>query len=390
MSGNMDVMSVSDDDLDKVPDQPAVQESPEPAPEAEPEAHVETAPDEVQEPAGDAEPELQEEGDPTPEPVTPDPTATTPSPVVPAPEVKPPVPVITPAAKPDDKTAPKPSENEQDYKAFYEKVMAPIKAGGKSIQVRSVDEAISLMQKGLDYTRKTQDLAKDKKFIMMLGQAGLLDETKLDLIIGVSKNDPEAIKRLLKEAKIDPVDIDMSQEDKYQSGAHVVGDSTAKLQSVIDDMNADDEGQETLRVIKAWDSASRQVFGEHPELLEFVHKQRLDGTFAKVSAEVEHRRALGQIPAGVPFFYAYKNVGEELKAKGHLEPISSVAPKAPAPTVGTAPAPVVIRRPASPSSSVAPGKSAVRAAAPTRTSPKAVHTAPNIMAMSDDDLAKLP
>lgn len=383
-------MSVSDDDLDKVPDQPAEQESPEVTPEAVPEEQPEVPSEESQEPAGEPEAEPQDEEEPAPSPAVPAPTEGTPSPVVPEPETKPDVPVVTPASKPEEKNAPKPTGDTTDYKAFYEKVMAPIKAGGKSIQVRSVDEAISLMQKGLDYTRKTQDLAKDKKFLMMLGNAGLLDETKLDLIIGVSKNDPEAIKRLLKEAKIDPVDIDMSQEDKYQPGAHVVGDSTAKLQSSIDDMNADEEGQETLKIIGQWDKASKQVFGEHPELLEVIHKQRLDGTYAKVVAEVEHRKALGQIPAGVPFLQAYKVVGDELKAKGHLEPVSNVAPKAPAPTGGTAPAPVVIRRPASPSNSVAPGKSAARAAAPTRTSSKSVHAVPNPMAMSDDDLAKLP
>lgn len=38
---------------------------------------------------------------------------------------------------------------EIDYKAQYEKVMAPFKANGKTIQLNNTDEVISLLQKGL-------------------------------------------------------------------------------------------------------------------------------------------------------------------------------------------------------------------------------------------------
>src|SRR5574344_1636015 len=61
-----------------------------------------------------------------------------------------------PAAEPttpDAETAP------TDYKAFHDQVMAPFQANGKTIQLRSVDEAIQLMQQGANYTRKMQAIA---------------------------------------------------------------------------------------------------------------------------------------------------------------------------------------------------------------------------------------
>lgn len=44
-----------------------------------------------------------------------------------------------------------------DYKAGYEQIMALTKANGKTMQVKSVEEAIQLMQMGANYTRKMQN-----------------------------------------------------------------------------------------------------------------------------------------------------------------------------------------------------------------------------------------
>lgn len=391
MSTVLNVMDVSDEDVDKVPDQPVGTPAGEPVeppatpeqPEAaEPEPEEEEQPGEVppasEEPPGEEQPagEVPADQEPAVEP-----------PAAPeAPPAKAPPPTGTPGEP--KKTEQKPAEDPTDYKSFYQRIMAPIKGGGKTIQLTSAEEAIALMQKGLDYTRKTQALGKYQKFGMMLENNGLLDEGKLDLLISVHNKDPEAIKRFFRENKIDPVEIDTTTEDKYKGGTHVVSDPTAKLQTAIDDLKAAEGGEETLQVIRAWDTPSRQVFGDHPELLEAIHRQRLDGSYAKVSAEVERRRAIGQIPSGVPFLQAYKQVGDELQAQGKLGGSTNAGPKAPAATGKTAAAPVV-RRPASPPPSVTPGKSAARAAAATRTTPQVNRAVPNFMAMSDDEFEKV-
>jgi hypothetical protein len=371
MSTNSDVLGVSDDDLLKMPEPENAKTEEAPAqPEEQPETTQEAAAESQETPEAVEQPET-----PTEEPSAPEPAE--------APET-----LKTEGEPKDPKvTAPKPGETGTDFKAAYERIMAPIKAAGKTIQLANVDEAISLMQKGADYTRKMQELGKDRRFVMMLGNAGLLDEAKLDRIIAISNGDKEALKSLLQEQKVDPVDIDTTKENKYQAGAHVVSDSTAKLDIAIQDLRAVEGGDETLSVIRQWDADSREVFGKHPELLESIHQQRLSGVYAKITAEVDRRRALGQLP-DQPFLHSYKAVGDEFLAQGKLGNGTTAAPKAPAPTGGRTPATPVTRRLASPPPNPKAGNPAARAAAATRTTPTKQNVALNPLAGSDDEFVK--
>ncbi len=70
-------------------------------------------------------------------------------------------------------------ETPPDYKALYEKVMAPLKANGKTIDIKSPEELIQLAQMGANYTRKMQAIAPHRKVLLMLENNGLLDEGKL-------------------------------------------------------------------------------------------------------------------------------------------------------------------------------------------------------------------
>jgi hypothetical protein len=382
MSTRSDVLGVSDDELLKMPEPTAVETEEVPAqPEETPETTQETPAESQETPEAEQQPETPAEEPSAPEQLV-------------IPEADPEKKVEEPKApevlqkKEAKSTAPKPTDGSTDYKAAYERIMAPIKAAGKTIQLTSVDEAVGLMQKGADYTRKMQELGKDRRFVMMLGSAGLLDEAKLDRIIAVSKGDKEALKSLLQEQKIDPVDIDTSKENKYQAGTHVVSDSTAKLDIAIQDLRVVDGGDETLSVIRQWDADSRQVFGQHPELLEAIHQQRLSGVYAKITAEVDRRRALGQLP-DQSFLMSYKAVGDEFLAQGKLGSGTTAAPKAPVPTGVKTPAAPVARRPASPPPNPKAGNPAARAAAATRTTPTKQHVALNPMAGSDDEFVKV-
>lgn len=384
MATNLDVLGVSDDDLLKMPEPESAESEEAPAqPEEQTQVQEEEAPPEPQEKPGteqqpEATPEVAESLAPVQAPEA--------GPAESVEGGEPAKPVDDPKETPKT-LAEKPAEQGVDYKTAYERIMSPIKAAGKTFQLQNVDEVISLMQKGADYTRKMQELSKDRKFVMMLGNAGLLDEQRLDRVIAVSKGDREALKSLLQELKVDPVDIDTTKENKYQAGAHVVSDSTAKLQSAIDDLQASDEGRETLTVIKAWDADSRQVFGQHPQLLETIHQQRLSGVYAKITAEMDRRKTLGQLP-DQPFLASYKQIGDEFLAAGKLGNGTTAAPKAPAPTPKGTPTAPVARRPASPPPSLRAGNPAARAAAPTRTTPTKHNVVQNPLAGSDDEFVK--
>lgn len=275
-----------------------------------------------------------------------------------------------------------------NYKAGYEQIMAPFKANGKMITPRSPEEAISLMQMGANYTRKMQELQPYRKVMLMLENNGLMDEGKLSFLIDLEKKNPEAIKKLIKEAGIDPLDINPEEEVNYQAGNHRVTDAEAAFATELDDLKSTPEGQATLGVIaQTWDAQSKEALFENRGLLQTIQQQRENGIYDRIVSEMSRLQMLGQIPAGTPFLAAYNQVGNQLAAAGGFADL--VQPKAePTVTTPAVKAPVVTRvvqpKP------VITNTEQASAASPSRAAPRKVEQFINPLAMSDEDFAKLP
>ena len=95
-----------------------------------------------------------------------------------------------------------------DYKAEYQRLLAPFKANGKDIQVTSVDEALTLMQMGANYNKKMAALKPNLKVLKLLDTHGLLDENELNFLIDLKEKNPKAIMKLVKDSGIDPMEMD--------------------------------------------------------------------------------------------------------------------------------------------------------------------------------------
>ena len=270
---------------------------------------------------------------------------------------------------------------EVDYKAGYEQIMAPFKANGKTMQVKSVEEAIQLMQMGANYTRKMQELQPHRKTLLMLENNGLLDEGKLSFLIDLDKKNPEAIKKLLQDANINPLDVDMDNESTYQEGNHKVSDEEAQFRLVLDELNSNPVGRETLQTINStWDQASKEVLWKQPEVMNTIHQQRENGVYARITAEIDRRRTLGVIQVGVPFLEAYRVVGDELHKAGAFNDLFK--PKA------TAVAPVATRAAMPKPTGLDPK---AEAAAVHRGSPsKTTSPLEAMQKASDDEFLKMP
>lgn len=349
-------------------DKPEV-ENTEQVPNKEPEPDDDN--DEVDEVEESEKPNVDEE-DPTKEPV---------KPLVPDEQAQ--KPVTTPVKK-DEPTEPtKEPVKEIDYKTEYERLMKPLKANGKLIDIRDPDELIKLAQQGANFTRKTQELAPYRKVMMMLQNNDLLDEGKLSYLIDLSRKDPEAIKKLVKEAGIDPMDIDTSAESSYKEGNHRVTDDEASFHSAVDSIRSTEEGRETLQVISTtWDQASKDLLFKNPEVMEAIAEARVAGTYDRIAGEVDRMRTLGQIPTHIPFLQAYKTVGDHMVKSGAFNDLVEKQPD-----VTQTPAIPVATRVAAPKA-VVDNNNRAKAAASTSATPRKAKTLINPLAMSDDDFMK--
>lgn len=285
--------------------------------------------------------------------------------------------------KPIEKPAVVEEQKPVDYKAFHDEIMAPFKANGKTIELRSPEEALQLMKQGANYTRKMQEIAPYRKMVTML-QKNEVNEDRLSFLIDLDKKNPEAVKQLIKEANIDPLDIDVTIPTAYQAGNHKVSDDEVKFRAVLDAVIATPEGKETLQVMNVgWDQASKDILWSSPEVMEVIHEQRLSGVYQQVASEIERQITLGNIKAGTPFLESYRAVGTLMGEQGLLKGVTPVKPTQAAP----APVAPVATKVAAPKP-VTANKQQVAAAAVTRTNGKRPTPVTNLADLSDDAFMK--
>lgn len=297
------------------------------------------------------------------------------------------------AAPTGDKVEDKPAEPaaEVNFEEGYKKIMAPLKANGKLIELRSPEEAIQLMQMGANYTKKMQELQPNLKIVTMLGNHGLLDQDKLSFLIDLEKGDPEAIKKFIKDKGIDVLDIDTSVEPAYEPGSHLVDDAEVSFRSATDELISTPGGRETIAEINSrWDQASKEALWTKPEIMATIHQARELGVYDQIVAEMDRLITLGRIPANTPFLEAYSQVGdlmvEATKQQAQMAGQGQQSVEQQPELSGAAPQPVATKA-AAPKSPLANDDKA-KAASPTRAASKKAEAFVNPLGQSDEAFLK--
>ena len=200
----------------------------------------------------------------------------------------------------------------------YKRILQPFKANGTEVQVRNVDEAIQLMQMGANYTKKMQALQPNLKVLKTQKKQGLLDEAKLNYLIDLSKGDPKAVAKLVKEANPDWAHVD--EDEEYVPHNHQVSDTAIQLEQVLDQVESTPTGAKCIDVIgNHWDDGSKAILTKEPALIAQLNEQMQLGIFDMIQQEVQHVRMFGGL-AGKSDFEAYRIVGAQLYTAGKLNP----------------------------------------------------------------------
>lgn len=278
-----------------------------------------------------------------------------------------------------------------NFEAEYKKIMAPFKASGRTVEPKTPEEAVRLMQMGADYTKKMTSLKPVLKIARMLENNGLIDEEKISYLIDLNRRDPAAIQKLIHDSKIDPLDLNVSEEPAYKPSNYNVTDQEMQFHDVLGDLTSTPDGVETVNLINSsWDQTSKQAVYDEPMIMQIINEQRANGIFDQISAEMDRQKMLGNISPNTPFLQAYKQVGDHLQAQQLLKPVSVQGEPALAPTPATASAPqpaprVMGTRPANVRTAQDNGDR-VRAASPTRTAPKSSPKTFNLFELSDEEI----
>ena len=221
-----------------------------------------------------------------------------------------------PDNKPDDSKNKKPETVDPAVMDFYSKVTATFKADGKEIQVRSAEDAIRLMQMGVNYSRRMQEMKPLRAMDAMLKQHGLDSPEKLNELIDLSKGKKEAVQKFLKDKSIDPLDLDTSEAENYQTPNYQVDPKDQAFQEAIENTLAAEGGRELIQDVNAsWDDNSKEALREEPSIFQNLLDQKNSGVYGKIKAELEYQRTMGFL-TDVPFLQAYHQVGDAMQKAG--------------------------------------------------------------------------
>jgi hypothetical protein len=219
-----------------------------------------------------------------------------------------------------------------DYKQEYEKLLKPFKANGRQIQVDNVDDAVTLMKMGANYNKKMAALKPTLKIVKMLEKHDLLDETKLSHLIDVAAHDPSAISKLLKDAKLDPLDIDTDDKSTYEAKDHSVNDKQFELDQIIDNIKDNESFPKTIDTISnQWDAQSKKIVLNDPRIITVIDDHIQSGIFDQIVSVMDKERLLGRM-TDKPDIVAYQEIGAYLTSQGTFKKEENAAAQTAEPT----------------------------------------------------------
>ena len=119
-----------------------------------------------------------------------------------------------------------------------------IPVNGSSVKA-TIDELVTGFKKGMNYTKKMQELAPMRKSLNILSENNI-SEDKLNMLVDMLNGNPDAAARLLADAGIDSLDIDDDKAKEYipkDNGSEPVDE---EIQSVLMEMESDKENFATI------------------------------------------------------------------------------------------------------------------------------------------------
>ena len=238
-----------------------------------------------------------------------------------------------PQQEPQNYEQQQPQEGEQGQQQYvdpqvmedtYRQIFAPFKAAGREFQVRDVNEAISLMQKGVDYTRKQQALKPRLMEMRALEEQGMLG-SNLNYAIDLFKGNPQAIAKLIKEKNIDVNQIvpqqttnefgeTVTQEQKpYIPNNYSVSPAQYELQEAFDNLKVNGTYDSTMDALGTMDNSSKTKFAQNPKYINALSNLISSGMYETIRKELDHARIVDDpVIKGMDDFDAMDAIGRAM------------------------------------------------------------------------------
>ncbi len=219
--------------------------------------------------------------------------------------------------QPDNSDSTEPSNDVEttdetiDYKAEFDRLFGPIKAGGKTIKMKNVDQIINRIQMGEDYFNKMHEMRPHTKVLRTLEKAGILGkEDDINFMLDLYSKKPDAIRKLIADSKIDIVDLaddeQLEQSKQYKPDNHLLSDNEVAVSEAIHSISQSEKYKETMDIMfDKFDPKSREIISDNPDFIKSLNSDIETGIYSQVMDEVNYGREMGYIPRGTSDIEAY-------------------------------------------------------------------------------------
>ena len=224
---------------------------------------------------------------------------------------------------------------EINYKEFYEKVaMAKFTANGREVEgFKNPEDLIRAQQMLHGYSDKMKVFKEYKPFIKTLEERGITaDPEKFKLAMSLLDGDPEAIKKVLKDKNIDPLELDLD-DIKYVPKVKLPSEAQLLIEETYEQAENLGVGSKFNRVIsKDWDIPSLQEMVSNAAVRADLLQHLKDGTYDIVQAEIKKMELLDStgVLDGMNSVEKYRAAVGRLQQKQVQAPVKKViAPTTP-------------------------------------------------------------
>lgn len=221
-------------------------------------------------------------------------------------------------AKKADKAKPDVIEDKQldneGLANFHKALTAPLKAAGHEFTLDDPNQIRELVSKGLDYTRKMQQISHLRGIGEILREHDMLDPVKLAYAVDLANHKPEAIARLIKESGVDTFELGDDVADSYQATpANIEGKAKeVTVREIVEQYKDDENFNAVFNEARQWDDASQVTLVNKPEVLHLLAAHANNGVYKQVMAKVIQERAITGTTE--PILQHYNRVGQAMFA----------------------------------------------------------------------------
>lgn len=165
-----------------------------------------------------------------------------------------------------------------------------LKADGTEFDLTE-DELKQLASKGMNYTKKMQDIKEYREHVSAIKEAAL-SKDDINLMIDVLKGDKDALATVMKRTGVDALDVDV-ENSTYVPKNYGRNEVELDIEEVVETISRDPEYVTTKHIISSnWDKQSQMEFVKDPIKIKKLHEDVKTGIFDQVVPMMLKKKAL--------------------------------------------------------------------------------------------------